>query len=185
MLNHSHYSVRDATIARPLLGPAATVLSIPTAFFVTPSTSQGSGVPGGLLFSFLQRGNQSGSRQGLNIQILRTGNGASTLPSNSPARPAGCAVSVPALRDAPRSAARAHSIHSSSVSASCTLLDPNLETPYSNVTLYFSASWNTWQSRDFRHAPGVHNQFLCFYDYNHFNRSAAAVDPSAEVHGAA
>jgi hypothetical protein len=179
-------------LERPLLGPAGDGrLSIPTAFFVNPiNFTRLPALPGALaVFNFYSAAINPAVGQGLNIQNNLTipGTPPSTLPSKFTGQNLldALAVQVPALQGTLNAGAAAGFSSIQFVKASQlpgTLLDPNLETPYSEqFTIGVQRQLgNTMAiSADFVQRNRVHNtQGLgAAIDYNHFNRSAARGGP--------
>src|SRR6185503_6584196 len=128
-------------LERPLLGPAGDGrLSIPTAFFVNPTAfTRLSALPGALaVFNFYSNAINPALGQSLDIRNNLTipGTAPSTLPSKFTGKNLldALAVQVPALQGTLNAGAAAGFSSIQFVKSSQlpgTLLDPNLETPYS------------------------------------------------------
>lgn len=179
-------------LERPLLGPAGDGrLSIPTAFFVnTNAFPRLPALPGALAaFNFYSNAINPAVGQGLDIRnnLLLPGTPASTLPSKFTGQDLlnALGVQVPGLQSTLNAGAQAGFSSIQFVKSSQlpgTLLDPNLETPYSEqftLGVQRQLPHNMAVSIDFVQRNRVHNTqgLAAAIDYNHFNRSAARGGP--------
>lgn len=174
-------------LERPLLGPAGDGrLSIPTAFFVNTNTY--ARLPAGFgVFNLYSNAINPGLGARLDLQNNSQVPGFPTLPSRFTGQDLlnALAAQVPVLRSTLAAGAAAGFSSVQFVKTSQlpgTLLDPNLETPYSEqFTLGVQRQLGRSMaiSADFVQRNRVHNtQGLgAAIDYNHFRRSAARGGP--------
>jgi hypothetical protein len=179
-------------LERPLLGPAGDGrLSIPTAFFQNPFVFPRLAPLPGPLAAFNAYSNAINPALGQSLDIRNNLIGLSPTPSTLPSKFTGqnlldaLATQVPALQallgaGASQGFSSIQYVKSSQLPG--TLLDPNLEVPYSEqftLGVQRQLPHNMAVSVDFVQRNRVHNTqgLAAAIDYNHFNRSAARGGP--------
>src|SRR6266404_5646167 len=179
-------------LERPLLGPAGDGrLSIPTAFFKNSINFPRLGPLPGALAAFNAYSNAINPAVGQGLDIQRNLIGLSVIPSTLPSKLTAqnfldmLAVQAPATQALLNAGAAAGFDSLQFIKASQlpgTLLDPNLQVPYSEqltLGVQHQMAHNMAISVDFVQRNRYHNTqgLAAAIDYNHFNRSAARGGP--------
>ncbi|HXU40005.1 MAG TPA: carboxypeptidase regulatory-like domain-containing protein [Blastocatellia bacterium] len=179
-------------LERPLLGPAGDGrLSIPTAFFKNTIAFPRLAPLPGALAAFNAYSNAINPAVGQGLDIQRNLIGLSAIPSTLPSKLTAqnfldmLAVQGPATQALLNAGAAAGFDSLQFIKASQlpgTLLDPNLEVPYSEqftIGVQHQLPHNMAISVDFVERNRFHNTqgLAAAIDYNHFNRSAARGGP--------